>query len=76
MFEMNVLAFLSAVKTLLVELTLLFSVSCNIILSQANTPKFSLRSVVYINFTLYLIPYSNGAYFGIIKKYGCVLHAV
>ncbi len=40
---MNALAFLNAVKTLLVELTLLFSVSCNIMLFTSKYVKIQLK---------------------------------
>ncbi|GAA6808158.1 hypothetical protein HpBTM53_05320 [Helicobacter pylori] len=42
-FEMNALAFLSTVKTLLVELILLFSVSCNIMLFTSKYAKIQLK---------------------------------
>ncbi|PUD25096.1 hypothetical protein C2S08_04265 [Helicobacter pylori] len=51
---MNALAFLNAVKTLLVELTLLFSVSCNIMLFTSKYVKIQLEISSYRNSILRL----------------------
>lgn len=54
---MNVLAFLSAVKTLLVELILLFSVSCNIMFFTSKYAKIQLEISSLYKFSFYnLIP--------------------